>query len=272
MKKRIIGVSLACFTAGMVFAGCGASNDTAQETTTAEETTVTTTTTTTAETTTTTEETTTTTEETTTTTETTTTAETTTARSAEAAYDWLLNKYRGIVRSGPEGFDVDDSTFPEYDISFSDSIRNHFPVSYSLVDLDGNGISELLIWGEVDLSAAYTVVNNEVRPLAFSEYRNTVKMNDDYTFYNQSSYSGFEGSYNIFRMSNDGSSLAMTDCYEYSYREATEFNKYENVSGDFFTQYDENNLIGKIPVSEDEFYSVENAHSNAYYSGNRQNL
>ena len=125
-----------------------------------------------------------------------------------------------------------------------------------------------MVWSGFDLSAAYTVADNEVKPLAFSGYRNIVKLNDDGIFYNQGSNSAFDGVYEIFKMSGDRSSLAIDNCYDYEYRETTNYNKYEKVNGDFFDYYKD----GVIPVSEEEFNSIQNLHQTAEYTGERQNF
>ena len=264
MKKQIF-IGLACLTAGIGLAGCGASNNQPVETTTSE-TTAAETTTTTAETTTTTAETTT--AETTTTTEApTTTSETTAANSSEDSYGWILDKYRSIAKNGIDNFNTEDSTFIEYGDYFVMSVLNHFPVSYSLKDLEGNGVSELLIWGDDDyLSAAYTTVNNEVKPLGFSHYRSTLALDDDSTFYGWGSGGAYSGIYEIYKMSNDGSSLIITDSYTYEYGETDKFSKYENVSGDFFNRKEMSDLV---QVSEEEFKNVQQAESAATYSGER---
>ena len=191
---------------------------------------------------------------------------TSTSETPVQAYEWLLDKYRGIVGSGEGGFDREDTTFQEYGSGFVESLLYHFPVSYSLKDLDGNATPELMVWSGFDLSAAYTVVDNEVKPLAFSGYRNIVKLNDDGIFYDQGSNSAFDGVYEIFKMSGDGGSLAIDNCYDYEYRETTNYNKYEKVNGDFFDYYKD----GVIPVSEEEFNSIQNMHQTAEYTGERQ--
>lgn len=142
MKKRIIGVSLACLTAGMVFAGCGASNSTSETTTTAEETTtVTTTTTTTVEMTTTTEETTTTTEETTTTTE-----APTTVANAHPENDVFMKYLRDYYQS--HNLDNGSPSPNEY-VSYT---------KFAIADFDSDGENELAV--EYDVHAEDFTANH----------------------------------------------------------------------------------------------------------------
>jgi len=268
MKKKILGIGLACLIAGALLAGCGASSSQPTEnTTTAIETTTTAT-----DTTTTTEAETTTKQETTTITETPTSTETTIASSPEDAYEGLLNKYKEIVKDGSDYYGdkliAGETQLPDY-IDGS-SIYDNFPVSYSLVDIDGNGISELMIWGKYGLQAAYTTVDKEITPLIFSSYRAAqIEVGDDFVFYVHRSSGAFDGGYSIFKMSNDGKSLVLTEEYEYSEREPQSFIKYENVGGDFFNSSTRERNSG-IPISKEEIDAVTNAYLTAYYSGERQ--
>ena len=196
---------------------------------------------------------------------TTTEALTTTAVSDEKLYEWLLNKYRGIVQGGHGSFDREDTTFQEYDGAFVESLLYHFPESYVIKDLDSNGTPELLVFSSFDLSAAYTIVNNEIRPLAFSRYRSMVNFNDDHIFYLQGSNGAFDGVYEAFKMSDDGSYLAITDCYRYEYHETSNFYRSENLSGGFFDSKSD----GEVKVDESEFEKISNAYDNAAYTGKR---
>ena len=284
MKKNIMIATAIAVTALSGVAGCGTTTMVVQTEATTEATTTTTvaqttitqaqtaanegklskkdTQTTEAATTTTTEVTTVaTTEATTTTTE----APTTTAVSDEKLYEWLLNKYRGIVQGGYGSFDREDTTFQEYDGAFVESLLYHFPESYVIKDLDSNGTPELLVFSSFDLSAAYTIVNNEIRPLAFSRYRSIVKFNDDHIFYLQGSNGAFDGVYEAYKMSDDGSYLAITDCYRYEYHETSNFYRSENLSGGFF----DSKADGEVKVEESEFDKISNAYENATYTGNR---
>ena len=265
MKKKILGIGLACLIAGALLAGCGASSSQPTEnTTTAIETTTTAT-----DTTTTTEAETTTKQETTTITETPTSTETTIASSPEDDYEELLKKYIEIVRNGSDVFSItSDTQLPDYIDAVS--IHDNNPVSYSLVDIDGNGISELMIWGKYGLQAAYTTVDKEITPLIFSSYRAAqIEVGDDFVFYVHRSSGAFDGGYSIFKMSNDGKSLVLTEEYEYSEREPQSFIKYENVGGDFFNSSTRERNSG-IPISKEEIGAVTNAFLTAYYSGERQ--
>lgn len=196
---------------------------------------------------------------------TTTEAPTTTAVSDEKLYEWLLNKYKGIVQGGHGSFEREDTTFQEYGSDFVDSLLYHFPESYVIKDLDSNGTPELLVFSSFDLSAAYTIVNNEIRPLAFSQYRCMVNFNDDNIFYLQGSSGAFDGVYEAYKMSDDGSYLAITDCYRYEYHETSNFYRSENLSGGFFDSKSD----GEVKVDESEFEKISNAYDNAAYTGKR---
>ena len=133
MKKQIF-IGLACLTAGIGLAGCGASNNQPVETTTSETTTAETTTTT-AETTTTTAETTT--AETTTTTEAPTTTATeapTTTAKAHPEDDQIMENLRNFYKSHDkeDGLPVNN----EHDITY---------LKYAIADFDADGVNEVAI-------------------------------------------------------------------------------------------------------------------------------
>ena len=206
MKKAII-IGVACLTAGIGLAGCGASNTTIETTTTVE------TTTTTAET-----------SESTTQTESTTTAttekvtETTVQAISEETinklYDEIINNYY-VIQQSCEGilYNIPDDViqlFPKggsWDY-FRDSISDMGTDYYYLIhDMDNNGVKELVIFNGDTPNALYTISGNEVIPVAFGAYRHQLKISDNGEIYLFSHGGHQDYQYSKFKFSEDGNNL-----------------------------------------------------------------
>lgn len=163
---------------------------------------------------------------------------------ALAMYDWVLNQYRDAKSQNWEPQQCIDAGI-SYMIAFCDGL------TYALADLDGNGNLELLIRCGDTVLDAYTLTDGGPSLIFTGWERNSYRLvskagDSGYYILNHGSNGAANSVVNVYRW--DGTALATV--------EALEFNALEDEEKPWFRRDGEK----LIPISEEEFNSVEEAY------------
>lgn len=157
-----------------------------------------------------------------------------------AAYLAILDKAYDIISSNGDSYNDEEGMSGVWEITIGTTPdENMSKTGYAIIDVDGNGVDELLIFDDGEegwknrILVAYTLVNDEANILFEGWARNRYYLLDDNTFYNEGSGGAAYTEFGTYKISDDGKTIEPIDTYftDFLDTEMQEWGWFYNTTG-----------------------------------------
>lgn len=139
----------------------------------------------------------------------------------------------------------------------SDILRN---ISFSLMDIDGNGVKELIIFSGNDTSNSiiyglYSINNDKACIIAAGYARSRYYLLEDKTIYFEGSGGAMDSSFGVYKLADDGISLVVVDYFftDFIDEEHTALGLYYNKTGLKQKDKSEYNNINQVDDLQEKY-------------------